>query len=252
MDPYIERYWEGAHARLIGYMADALAVQLPDDLAARIEERVYIDADDHLTAVRRPDVRVVEDPLPWEIRKAGGATATAEPVILQLDVDPVTERHIQIMDMDGNRIVTAIELLSPANNNPGPTREQYLQKRREFGSSNANLVEIDLVREGNWAKLLEAFRVPGPYRTTYRVSVWRSSKPASLELYPITLRQPLPAIRVPLRPQDDDAELDLQPLVDRVYQFSRFDRIDYSMPCEPPLGEDDAAWARQQVAARIS
>jgi hypothetical protein len=248
MDPYIERYWEGAHARLIGYMADALATQLPDDLAARIEERVYIEADDHLAAVRRPDVRVVEDPLPWDARRAGGATATAEPVIRHLNVDPVTERHIQIMDMDGNRIVTAVELLSPANKVLGPGREQYLRKRKEFMASDANLVEIDLVRAGDWVRMLEPFTVAVPYQTTYRVSVWQSSDPGETKLYPIGLRQALPKISVPLRPNEPDAELELQPLLDRVYRLSRFDRIDYSKPCEP-LSEEDALWAREQIAA---
>src|SRR5437588_7547105 len=106
MDPYLERYWEGVHAKLIGYIADALAPQLAEDLAARVEERVYIDAGGFPLSIRRPDVRVVEDPLPWEVRQSAGAAgvATAEPVTLQLEQDPVTERHIQIMDLDGNRI----------------------------------------------------------------------------------------------------------------------------------------------------
>ena len=116
MDPYLERYWEGVHAKLIGYVADDLAPQLAEDLAARVEERVYIDAGGYPLSVRRPDVQVVEDPVPWEMRRSNpAAIATAEPVLLELEHDPVTERHVQIMDMDGNRIVTAIELLSPWN-----------------------------------------------------------------------------------------------------------------------------------------
>lgn len=254
MDPYIERYWDGAHARLIGYMADALAEQLPNDLAARIEERVYIEADEHLTAVRRPDLRVVEDPLPWPSRVEKGSTTAVAPVFLQLDTDPVTEHFIHILDVDGNRVVTAIELLSPSNKIAGAGRENYLRKRSEVMAADANLVEIDLVRAGDWSRLIAPFVVAAPYLTTYRATVWRANQPAKLELYPIGLRQRLPKIGIPLRPTDGDASLDLQPLVDRVYRFSRFDRIDYSVPCQPPLNEEEAAWAREQIAgsARVS
>src|SRR6266566_8450678 len=151
MDPYLERYWEGVHAKLIGYIADDLAPQLADDLAARVEERVYSDAGGYPLSVRRPDVRVVEEPLAREVREsAASGVAIDEPVVLELEQDPMTERHVQIMDMDGNRIVTAIELLSPWNKVPGAGREAYLRKRDEFFSSEANLVEIDLVLAGDW------------------------------------------------------------------------------------------------------
>jgi hypothetical protein len=67
----------------------------------------------------------------------------------------------------------------------------------------------------------------------------------------LPLRQRLPAIRVPLRRTDPDAALDLQSLVDDCYERGRYASvIDYSKPPHPPLPEEEAAWAKEALAAR--
>src|SRR5438067_805330 len=108
MDPYLERHWEDVHTILMAYARDALQPQLAEDLVARVEERIYIDGGGYPIPYRKPDVRVVEDPLPWEVRHSAPAgVALDEPVMLDVEAEPITERSIHIMDMDGNRIVTA-------------------------------------------------------------------------------------------------------------------------------------------------
>ena len=96
MDPYLEQYWEDVHFRLIGNAADALFDQLPSGLIARVDQRVYVDEEGEPTSVRKPDVRVVESPVAWEQRPAQYAPGeTAVPVLLEVEVDPVTERFIR-------------------------------------------------------------------------------------------------------------------------------------------------------------
>jgi hypothetical protein len=141
----------------------------------------------------------------------------AEPVILELDEEPVTERYVEILETDGGRVITTVEIVSPANKLPGAGQQAYLRKRRELLASQTHLVEIDLVRAGNAEHLLEPHRVPLPYRTPYRVSISRAAQRRRLELYPITLQEPLPTIPIPLRPQDDEVALDLQALIARAY-----------------------------------
>ena len=90
--------------------------------------------------------------------------------------------------------------------------------------------------------------------TPYRATVRRAADPdvpdAEAEYYPMSLRQRLPTIRVPLRVGDPDLALDLQGPVDRAYARGRYDlRIDYAVPPDPPLSADDAAWAAGCVAA---
>ena len=109
-----------------------------------------------------------------------------------------------------------------------------------------NLVEIDLCRRGDWERLLWPHTLPPRAKTTYRIITRRAQWPGQLEVYPISLRQRLPAFPIPLRPDDPDLPLDLQPLLDRAYDNGRFGRtLAYDEPLVPPLEGEDAAWAAE-------
>jgi hypothetical protein len=72
-----------------------------------------------------------------------------------------------------------------------------------------------------------------------------------IDVYRIPLRERLPGIRIPLRPQDADLPLDLQPLIDQVYRKGRYGgSIDYRHDPEPPLGTEDAMWADAILKSR--
>jgi hypothetical protein len=252
VDPYLEASWEDVHGTLITYVRDALIPQSPAGLFARREQRVYVDSGTQSARIRKPAVRVVELPKrPAPARPAGGGVlVAARPVLLDFATDPVVEGYNQLMDAKGGRIVTAVEVVSPANKVEGAGRRAYLRKREEFVRSDANLVEIDLVRAGDWVTMLDEYLVPEPFHTTYRVSIRRSTPDAKGELYPIDLRDRLPVIPVPLRPGEADALIDLQPLVDRVYLNGGYaDDTDYTRPCDPPLTGADADWADQLLRA---
>ena len=47
-------------------------------------------------------------------------------------------------------MVTVLEVLSPSNKKSGDAQEQYLRKQLEFLQAGISLVEIDLLREGDW------------------------------------------------------------------------------------------------------
>ena len=85
--------------------------------------------------------------------------------------------------------------------------------------------------------------LPPGQRGTYAACVRRAWRPTALEFYAFSLRDPLPAITVPLRERDADVPLDLQALIDRVDSGGRYDDIDYRTDPLPPLHEKDAAWA---------
>lgn len=248
MDPYLERHWEDVHTRLIGYIADSLQPQLSEDLVARMEEKVYVE-DESERRVRRPDVRVVETPTTWH--PGSGAVAAAvidEPLLLEPIGDPIRQRSVLIYDSVGNRIVTAIEILGPWNKSPGKAVNEYLQKRDKYINSEMNLVEIDLIRTGDWTDMIGPYVVPENKITTYRVTVSQPEATGPYH-YPISSRAKLPTIRVPLRPQDAPAKLDLQELLDKVYVMGRYNRINYTKPCSPPLFGEEAAWAEPILKA---
>ncbi|GAA6623037.1 hypothetical protein NUACC26_088620 [Scytonema sp. NUACC26] len=66
-------------------------------------------------------------------------------VILLLS-DNVRQGHLEIRDIATSEVVTAVEVLSPANKRPGQGRKQYETKRQTILESTTHLVEIDLLR----------------------------------------------------------------------------------------------------------
>ena len=141
MDPYLEAHWRDVHASLIIYARDALQGVLPRSLRARVEESVLLETPQGIgNHPLYPDVRVVEYTSKrngLETRPEAG-TAVAESLLVKTEAEPVTETFLEIIGHEsGNRVVTAIEFLSPSNKSPGPNREQYLRKQREICSSDA-------------------------------------------------------------------------------------------------------------------
>jgi hypothetical protein len=249
MDPYLERHWEDVHTRLIGYVADALQPQLSEDLIARMEEKVYVE-DEGETRLRKPDVRVVESLKPWE--PDSGAIATAvldEPMLLEPLGDPIRQRSVLIYDSIGNRIITAIEILGPWNKSPRTGVARYLLRRTKHINDGLNLVEIDLVRAGDWAEMIGPHIVPRKMRTPYRVTLHQPELSGPL-IYPISIRMKLPTIKVPLRPHDVPAKLNLQELIEKAYVMGRYDRIDYTKPCKPEMVGAEKDWADEILVNR--
>jgi hypothetical protein len=238
MDPYLEQNWRDVHASLVLYARDQLQPELPRDLLARVEERVYVETDEERRRSMYPDVRIVQHGRGASATaQASGAIALAQPYVLQIEEEPVTETFIEIREAGtGNRIVTVIEFPSPTNKIPGDGRDIYRRKQQELRQAQASLVEVDLVRSGDPVFVYRHLHSP------YRVTVRRGWQPLKLEFYPISLRERLPAIRVPLRQGDQDVPLNLQPIVDQAYQNGRYDLVDYATDPDPPLSAEDQSW----------
>ena len=174
-------------------------------------------------------------------------SAVAEPLVLELVDEELTETYIEIREVTGQRVVTSIEFISPTNKLPGDGRKQYLEKRQQMKDSDVNIVEIDLTRKGERGMLVSRFEIPPSHRATYQACVWRAARPFKAEIYAFPITDPLPAIRIPLRSSDKDVMLDLQRLIQQCYEEGAFDTIDYSAPPEPPLEGREASWARNCI-----
>lgn len=248
MDPYLERHWGDVHSSFLVYARNQLNAQLPDDLQARVEESVGVEIDDRMSHTLYPDVRVSgqSERESTEEPRSAPAVAAAEPYVLLLEDEPRTERHLEIVELQGRgRVVTVIEVLSPANKVGIDGRAAYVRRQREYLEAGVNLVEIDLVREGDFVLAAPERRIPSAMRTPYLVCVRRAATSDRAELYSIGLRRALPNIRVPLRPSDRDAVLELQPLIDACYRDGRYHRIDYRLEPVPRFGEEDSRWIDQ-------
>ena len=256
MNPWLESHWGDIHTSLSTYARDQIQSQLPAGLRARVEEYVTVEANDDAKSQSHrfaPDVRIVERPA---APHAGGGIATlvdaTEPIMVSRSVEPETLRYITIVDAaDGHRIVTAIEFLSLTNKVAGRGREQYLTKQEKMLAGRVNLVEIDLLREGGWVLAAPKSEVPAACRGPYRICVVRGDQQHLAAMYPVSLQQSLPSIRIPLRPQDPDVLLQLQPLLNLSYINGRYhEDLNYRLDPTPPLADPDAAWANELLHAK--
>ncbi len=249
MDPWLESRWESVHTSFIVVAQEKLNEQLPNDLIARVNERLfvgYIDGDSRSIV---PDVFVTETGVTGEAR-SGSTAVVDEPVLIRFASEPVTEVHLEIFAAgDDARIITAIELLSFTNKANTQGRKDYLQKRNEYHAAGASVVEIDLLRQGPHLVDVPPGYLRGDYQTPYKVCVRRGWKldAHEAEYYPIPLRSRLPRIRVPLRKSEVDVVLDLQAVLETAYIRGRYYATNYDRPLEPPLGVEDAEWSRKLI-----
>src|SRR5689334_18685597 len=122
MDPYIERpqIWPDFHDSLITYIRGALQPLLRPRYAAITQDRLYVVESERPI---RPDVALVQSSAP---RPTGGTPTVLDvdsPAVFDLVRDEVREPKIHIIEpAAGNRLVTAIEVLSPDNKAAGPGR----------------------------------------------------------------------------------------------------------------------------------
>lgn len=241
MNPYLEGrgLWSDFHSRLINHMSEALQGQIRPKYNARIEERI------HLVQPPRqmyPDVTVVKPPM-TRPEVIGGVLTIDEPVIVEPLVDPPTRRHIEIVHVGSGEVVTAIELLSPFNKN-GKGRTQYINKQETLLSSDVNLLEIDLLANGQHTVAVakvDADAYTDQWR--YIVCLHRPELYMRYEFWPIALKDRLPRCAVPLRDPDPDAVLDLPTIFQRVYDISGSnDFIDYHKPPPIDLNDQEKIW----------
>ncbi len=129
-----------------------------------------------------------------------------------------SERYVKIVVAGKHkRVITVVVVLTPDNKTPGQGMVDYLRKQHAICQSETNLVEIDLLRGGRHVLAVPLEQLPHGLQSPYHVFVRRGTKPRHLEGYPIPLAQKLPNVRIPLRPGDIDARLDLQPLIEQCY-----------------------------------
>jgi len=75
--------------------------------------------------------------------------------------------------------------------------------------------------------------------------VSRVERRRDAEFWPISLRERLPVVPIPVRSPDSDAQLDLQAVLDQIYDDAGYVDYIYEEAPRPRLAEEDADWAHQ-------
>jgi hypothetical protein len=245
MDPYVERtaIWSDFHDRLIASTQAALQPLLRPRYVALIQERLYVLESDRAI---RPDVAVV--------RTASKGRGTPKAAVLELDTpiefdlwrEETREPVIHIIEPAAeNRLIAAIEVLSPINKGPGPGRDSYLKNREEFWGSGTNLAEVDLLREGQPTVRLsdEDLAELPPFH--YLVAVTRHW-PCKQQVYPVSLRRRLPRVAIPLAFDDTDVRLDLHAVFSRTWEDGPYPEVlRYEGPPPGFMSPKDVTWCEK-------
>ena len=209
MDPYLEdeKLWPSFQHQLVNCLYQILLPGLVDRYRARVGQRHYATEQALFTSVVREEHH---------------------------------EEFIEIRQRTDGRLITLVDVVSPANKTTTQGRQTYLDKRREGRSASSNLVEIDLVLQGQ--PMLDYSR-DGLPDLDYAVTVTRPAQPERYEIYTTTLQKKLPRFRLPLAADDRDTVLDLHAAFTRCYDQGNFAaKIDYQR--EPPmrLSESNRQW----------
>lgn len=214
MDPYLEdeKYWPSFQQHLVASLYQVLMPSLintdrMDRYRARVGQRRYI----------------VEMPLFTSVLR-----------------EEHVEEFVEIRQRSDGQLVTLIDIPSPTNKTRTEGREAYLARRHDAQREGANLVEIDLVLQGQ--PLLDYSRENLP-EWNYLVTVVRRHQPERYEIYSSTIRKRLPRFKLPLAASEHDAVVDLQIAFNRAYDSGGFGNlIDYDSPPKHVQTDADLRW----------
>jgi hypothetical protein len=260
MDPYIESrgLWGDFHSGLIAEIHRRLAEAAPQRYFVRTAERSYyvlVESEGKADRPFVPDVKLTNPVSGKKPKKKQGGVALAElsapsqsRMLRAFIAEEHREKFVEIYEDDPElRLVTTIEVLSPSNKRPGTAGwDQYQSKRQSALLGGVNLVEIDLLRGGRRPPMLD----PWP-DSPYTLLVGRANENYRCRVWPAHYQQPLPIIPVPLTKPDADIPLDLQPMIEAIYERSRYARsIDYRKPLDPPLNAEETTWLEGRLRQR--
>jgi uncharacterized protein DUF4058 len=245
MNPYLEQndIWQDFHDRFVPALGDELAALVSPHFIVKIEEHLFIhevesDADEY---IGNADINASVTHKP-ESMSTGVITSPmmARVPIMQLERQP----YLEIRDRR-DQVLAIIEVLSPSNKKSGPFRRQFIYKRNQVLATWASYVEIDLLRGG------ERMPLEPPPVTDYCVLVSRYEDRPDIGFWPIALRDPLPTIPIPLPEPVSNAKIDLQKVLNTVYDRAHYKDHLYRGKPNPPLSAGDAAWAQSLIAVQV-
>lgn len=246
MDPFVEgQLWRDFHTAFLSQLREALVPSLRPAYVALLEERVYVEhTPDERSLV--PDLMVARTTAAQSVGPGAALVAAPVPVPLAMP-EEIRERFLEVRHRDTRELVTVVEVLSPTNKRAGSEgRREYLRKRDLVLRSRVHLVELDFLRGGE--RLPTARQLPP---AQYYVVVSRENTRPMADVWPIQLTQSLPAIPVPLHPDDGDVPVDLQTLFQSVYERAGYDyALDYTAPIIPALSAEDEDWCRRLLTQR--
>ncbi len=251
MNPYLEQahLWAEFQRAFVSMLCTTINRLLPTGYSAAVEERVYSEEAETLRFL--PPERAVIDP---SVRVFGDVAEP--PYRLRLESFEVREPFIQILrwqDAEDREVVTVIELLNPTHKLPNTNGHTFYRNHQaDLLKSTVNLIEIDLLHWGEHTVAVPLAMLTPHVRWDYVVSLHRGgSGGRAFEYWLAKLPERLPSIFIPLAQGDPYVGVNLQALVDTVYQAGQFHaKIDYSQEPAVPLSIEAQQWVAEHLRAQ--
>ena len=246
MNPYLEHpeIWPGVHHWLIVELARSLSPQLRPKYRVALEVRIYETIGGQSLLVGIPDLTIKgsQATTKQSITNVAVAQPPTQPQTVEVPLpETIKQGYLEVRDVATGEVVTAIEILSPINKRSGKGRQQYESKRNKVLGSSTHLVEIDLLRKGQPMPVYHSNRP-----THYRILISRGDCRPQADLYAFDLPDTIPSFPLPLKSGDTEPLVDLQLLLNNIYDQASYDlAIDYNQEPVPPLPSEDKIWANK-------
>jgi Protein of unknown function (DUF4058) len=248
MDPWLEGYlWPDVHNSLAFVIKELLGPQIAPKYVARIEPYIKTDpTPESETGITYQYLALFErNTIVREPELAYGIESKADrPDLVIPSIKPVEIRipTVEIRDVAKNRLIAAIEILSPVNKKK-PGVDEYHEKRLALHLSGVHLLEIDLLRRG-----IRPLAHPQLPKSDYLMLLMRAGA-YQTEAWTVKLQDVLPTLPVPLAAPDPDATLDLKAALDLVYTRGLYHlSVDYrQLPPPPELPAETLEWVNKFV-----
>lgn len=243
MNPYLEHpeIWPGIHLLLISELTKFLSPQLRPKYRVAVEVRLYETAGEKSLLVGIPDLTVKgsQGTTKQPMTNVAVAQSPTQPQTVQVPVpETIKQGYLEVREVATGEVVTVIEILSPVNKRSGEGRDKYETKRHKIFGSSTHLVEIDFLRKG---QPMPVYHSNG--QTHYRILVSRGDCRPQADLYAFNLPDTIPSFPLPLKSGDQEPVVDLQVLLNNVYDQASYDlAIDYTQEPVPPLLADERVW----------
>ena len=238
MNPWLEGYlWPDVHSGLARTIVELIAPKIAPNYVARIDVYTVDDtAPESEIGIMYPDVEILKchNIVSEPTITYGEDVLTAPNVIIPTGFSiPVRIPVVEIRDRAKNKLITAIEILSPVNKRE-PGLKAYQKKRADLHKNGVNLLEIDLLRRGT--RPFAHSKIP---QSHYQVLLSRANT-RQTDVWTINIQDRLPNVPIPLLPSEPDVILDLGKALSilferRLYYLS----TDYTTKPPPPVFEKE-------------
>ena len=241
MDPYLEGHlWPDVH--------DGLAFMIKEQLVPKVSPHylvrtsVYTVQDTHANedvGIMYPDAYVlkksdkVEEPVVVYGNSKNDLPTPPTISLHHIETIEVKVPGVEIRDRKNNRLVTAIEILSPVNKRQ-PGIEAYRNKRQRLHRERVHLLEIDLLRRGT-----RPFYHPYLPDSHYLINLLKADS-TQTDVWAFNITDTLPIVPVPLLPESKSVNLDMGLALQSLYEKSSYHLdIEYKETPPPPNFEPE-------------